>query len=53
MVPSVAWTSRMVSAIIGMKRVSKHSCHHHADGELESLVNVIVRTMHVLRTANT
>ena len=42
MVPSVAWASRTVSAIVGMKRASMNSCHPHADGELVSVA--IVRT---------
>ena len=42
MVPSVAWASRTVSAIVGMKRASTNSCHPHADGELVSVA--IVRT---------
>jgi hypothetical protein len=37
MVPSVAWTSSTVSSVVGMKRASKNSCHHHADGELVSV----------------
>jgi len=40
MVPTVAWTSRTVSAIVGMKHALKNSCHHHVDGELVSLVIV-------------
>ena len=46
MVPSVAWASRTVSAIVGMKRASTNSCHPHADGELVSVA--IVRTSSTL-----
>ena len=42
LVPSVAWTSRTVSAIVGIKRAWnwKDSCHPHADGELEVSVDI-------------
>ena len=48
MVPSVAWASRTVSAIVGMKRASTNSCHPHADGELVSVA--IVRQQHAAGT---
>ena len=48
MVPSVAWASRTVSAIVGMKRASTNSCHPHADGELVSVA--MVRRQHAAGT---
>ena len=50
MVPSerVAWASRTVSAVVGMKRVSTNSCHPHADGELVSVA--MVRRQHAAGT---
>ena len=48
MVPSVAWASSTVSAVVGMKHASNDSCHHHADGELVSVD--IVRQQHAFGT---
>ena len=48
MVPSVAWASRTVSAIVGMKRASTNSCQPHADGELVSVA--MVRRQHAAGT---